>query len=252
MRVALAVGPVRAEQDPFDGEVPGELVDALLDEGRDPAVLDELIPRVASVVAAMTQVLERLEHGRYPRGAVLDVGDLQAWEPLEEVVRHEDVGEVVDDAVLHERADDRPPTVHAHVVRRDVDSQCGRVAPHTGEHRSQLGVGRISTIVRRDHDARLLCELPEWIEHRIRRRTEPVGGHRRAVADGDHAGAAIETPFELAGHLGGIGQDEVRDREDPVLVGEPPPLLQPAVEGPVGLQRGVHVVVQERLEHDTL
>ena len=44
----FGVRPVRAEEDPLDREVLRQLGDAVLDERRDPAVLDELVDRVAS------------------------------------------------------------------------------------------------------------------------------------------------------------------------------------------------------------
>ena len=85
---ALGVRPVGAEQDPLDREVPGELVDALLDERRHPAVLDELVVGLLwNSPRFWPQDLERLQQRRHPRAAVLDVGDAHAGEALEELVR---------------------------------------------------------------------------------------------------------------------------------------------------------------------
>ena len=114
------------------GKCRRELVDALLDERRHPAVLDELVLRVALVLAPVAQVLEGLQQRRHPRAAVLDVGDLQPREPLEQPVRHEDVGEVVDDPVLHERTEHRTATHHPHVVAGAGGLRCSRTHPTPG------------------------------------------------------------------------------------------------------------------------
>ena len=150
LREPLAVRPVGAEQDALDRQVPGQLVDALLDERRDPAVLDELVLRVARVVAAVAQVLERLQQRRHPGGAVLDVGHLQAREPLEQAGARRGCTEkswtmrfFMSDATTD------PPPMHAHVVARSAWApRLRRVAPGTRQERAHLGVGGVGTVVR--------------------------------------------------------------------------------------------------------
>ena len=64
-------------------------LDVVLDEGRDPAVLDELLDRVRREHARVLtgQHAQRVEAPWHPVRPVLDVGDPQAGEALEELVR---------------------------------------------------------------------------------------------------------------------------------------------------------------------
>ena len=76
--------------------------------------------------------------------------------------------------------------------------------------------------------------------------TRPIGGHRRTGAHHDHPGTPFERPGELVDRPGRVGQRQVRRREDAVLVGEAPVLLEPAVEG-AEQQRDRLGVVRQRL-----
>ena len=87
---------------------------------------------------------------------------------------------------------------------------------------------------------------------RIGRGAQPLGGEDRPVADGDDAGAAVEAPLELAHGSVEVGQGQERDREDPVLIGEAPVLVEPAVEGPQHLDGGLDVGLHRALHADAL
>ena len=90
------------------------------------------------------------------------------------------------------------------------------------------------------------------VEGRIGRGSQPCGREHRPVADGDDPGAPIETPLQLADGAIEVREGEERGGEDPVPIRESPVLVEPPVERPEHLHRGLDVGLHRALHAHAL
>ncbi len=86
-----------------------EFLDAVFDERCDPAMLDELFNwrRLEHAWILAAEHLELVEQFGDPRATVLDVGNPQPREPLEQLVPNEHGREVLHQTVFHQHLDKR-------------------------------------------------------------------------------------------------------------------------------------------------
>ncbi len=168
---ALGVRPVRAEQDPLDRQVSGQVFDVVLDEWRHPAVLDELLDRVRGEHPGIltAQHVQRVEAPWHPVRPVLDVGDLEAGKALEQLVCHQHGGEVLDQPVLHELGHQRG-RLDGGRVRTAAALRCDVRCPMSGRCPPPRRCSRPRTRHASSRQCRTLGPGP-----RTRRRPDPPG-----------------------------------------------------------------------------
>ena len=106
----------------------------------------------------------------------------------------------------------------------DVETPC------CGNRSIDIAIAVLEADMRGDSDPGFLDPRPERIEHRIGGRAQSVTGEDRAVAQSDDPRAACQHPFEFAQREIEVRQRQQRHREDAVLVGKPPFVVDPAVE----------------------
>ncbi len=111
----------------------------------------------------------------------------------------------------------------------------------------ELRVVRLTGVVA-DGDAGIVGQPPEVVEHRIAGRAHAHVGRDRSRDHHDEACVALQRPLEFTDRVVRLAQRDVRGAEDPLLVGESPVLVHPAVEGAEGGRRRVEVG-QQRLLH---